>query len=343
MYVNDYSEAFKLMGYKETVKPNWYVYVKHDDNKYKVAIMLYNNFGSLLQTEKNLNSIKEQIDNDPKILPLEYKREYLFIVLVSKKAFFMNLGKSNNILQIAENGKYRESLNTTIFNDDIRELDRSRIYEQTVNNSLSYPAFYGSRISFITFLIALICVILMIKRIDPLEYGASYELVRVKGHYQNLLTANFLHVGIFHLLGNIVTLLIIGTSLEKKIGHLRYLVIILSSAFFTSILSISWYFIEERPQMITAGLSGVVFAILGADIVHGLKYKENTIYPIVLAIFNIFSGVFSPNINNIAHISGLFFGIWLMLVIIAAFGVKKDNLSSYIYKHRIRRLLKRHS
>ena len=33
MYINDYAEALKLMGYKETVKPDWYVYVKLDNNR----------------------------------------------------------------------------------------------------------------------------------------------------------------------------------------------------------------------------------------------------------------------------------------------------------------------
>lgn len=343
MYINDYAEALKLMGYKETVKPDWYVYVKLDNNRYKVVVMLHNNFGSLIQTEKNLSRIKEQVGNDPKILPLDYSKEFLFVVLVSKKAFFENLGRDNNILQIAENGKHRESLNTGIFNEEIRELNRSRVYEQTVNSRLSYSSLYEHRASFVTFLVAIICVALMVKRINPLEYGASYDLVRIQGHYQNLITANFLHGSIFHLFGNLLTLLIIGTSLERKIGHIRYSVLILLSALFTTTLSISWYFIEENPQMITVGLSGVIFAILGADIVHGLKYGENIIYSAVLAAFNIFSGLFTPNINNIAHVSGFIFGIWFMLVMINVFGAKNDNMSTYIYKHRVKRIMQIHS
>jgi rhomboid protease GluP len=343
MYINDYAEALKHMGYKEVVKPDWYIYVKHDGDCYKVVVMLHNNFGSLIQTEKNLNRIKMQIENDPKTLPLELKKEFFFIILVSKKAFFEGLGKDNNVLQIAENGKYKKSLKSAAFDEELRELNNSRIYEQAVNNRLSYSSLYERRTSFITFLVAAICVTLMVKRVDPLIYGASYNLVRIQGQYQNLITANFLHVGFLHLLGNLVTLLIVGTSLEKKMGHARYFILTLSSALFTSIISISWYFIEGNPQMITVGLSGVLFAILGADIVHGLKYGENIIYSLALVVFNIISGVFSPSVNNAAHISGLIFGAWFMLLMIVAFEVKKDNLNTYIYRHKVQRMMETRS
>lgn len=338
MYINDYAEALKLMGYKESIKPGWYTYVKLDKGRYKVVVMLHNNFGNLIQTENNLNMIKEQIDNDAKTLPIEAEREFLFVILVSKKAFFEGLGRDNNVLQIAENGKYKKSLKDAVFNEELKELNSSRIYEQAVNNRLSYSYLYKHRTSFITFLIAAICVFLMAKRVDPLTYGASYNLVRLQGHYQNLITANFLHVGLLHFLGNLITLLIIGTTLEKKIGHARYFILILSSALFTSAVSISWYFIKGNPEMITVGLSGVLFAILGADIVYGFKHKENIIYPLAFIVFNILSGVLSPNVNNTAHISGLIFGEWFMLIMILAFGAKKDNLSTYIYKHKVQRM-----
>lgn len=338
MYLNDYARSLKDLGYRESVKPNWYVYVKREDGKQKVAVIIFNNFNARVQSSQNLKKIQEIIDNDPVLLPFDDEREYLFLILVSSKRYFRSMDRTLNVMQISEDGKCSISIHTSVFDRELRELKLSRVYERSLDKSVSYNESYGYGFAYITTIVMVLCVIVFIKKLNPEVFGASYEIVRSCGHYQNLLTASFMHSGLLHLTGNIFTLAVIGLSLEKRMGHLSYLALILTSAVFTNLVSVSWFYIEGQPQLITVGLSGVVFAVLGADIVYGLAHGERIIYSAILVGINLLFGMLNPVVNNVAHIAGLGYGVWFMLIVVVTASINNKRLMAYIYKEKVKRV-----
>src|SRR4029450_12673292 len=71
------------------------------------------------------------------------------------------------------------------------------------------------------------------------------------GEYYRLLTAGFLHAGLFHLLTNMLSLWILGTMIEPAIGSWRFGLI-----YFVSLLCGSLGALVLSPDSLTVGASG---------------------------------------------------------------------------------------
>jgi len=114
-----------------------------------------------------------------------------------------------------------------------------------------------------------------------------------------LFTAMFLHADIIHLSGNVLFLLIFGTSLEEQVSRARWW-----ATYLVSGLAGNLAFLFLGPllgQEIAVGASGAVWGLLGAA--GGLK---GTMAIVVFAGFNIFAGG-----GFLAHAGGLFMGLFL--------------------------------
>lgn len=154
-----------------------------------------------------------------------------------------------------------------------------------------------------------------------LEHGGSYWKFIYENHeYYRLFTCMFLHFNSEHLMNNMVTLAFIGAATEKFLGHIRFLSIYLCSGLGASILS-SLYYMHNSPDTITvsAGASGAIFGVLGALIIISLMYKKqrqrlNPLNILLIAVLSISNGYMNSSIDNIAHISGLLFGIILTFI-----------------------------
>jgi membrane associated rhomboid family serine protease len=80
-----------------------------------------------------------------------------------------------------------------------------------------------------------------------------------QGEYYRLVTAGFLHAGIFHLLTNMLSLWILGTLIEPAIGSWRFGLI-----YFVSLLCGSFGALLLSPDSLTVGASGAIFGLLAA-------------------------------------------------------------------------------
>ena len=125
-------------------------------------------------------------------------------------------------------------------------------------------------------------------------------------------TAIFLHADLTHLIFNLFGLVLFGSILESLIGGKKFLLIFITTGILANILSINFY--ES-----SLGASGAIFGIIGALIflkpmltvwayglpmpifVAGLLWAAAD----VLGVF----GLGQPGIGNIAHLSGLIFGL----------------------------------
>ena len=122
------------------------------------------------------------------------------------------------------------------------------------------------------------------------------SLVR-QGWVWMLFTSLFLHANLVHLGGNVLFLLVFGTSLEEQVSRSRWLTIYLVSGLTGSIA-----FLLLGPllgQEIGLGASGAIYGLLGAA--GGLK---GAFIMIFLLGLNLFAGG-----GEVAHVAGLAVGL----------------------------------
>ena len=134
-----------------------------------------------------------------------------------------------------------------------------------------------------------------------LNYEMFYPLVQVNelvwhGAVWMLVTAMFLHANPTHLGGNVLFLLIFGTSLEEQVSRRKWLVTYFSSGIVGNIA-----FLLLGGNSIGVGASGAIWGLLAAA--GGWKGLVGMIFYIGL---NIFSGG-----GFLAHAGGLAAGLVL--------------------------------
>jgi membrane associated rhomboid family serine protease len=141
-------------------------------------------------------------------------------------------------------------------------------------------------------------------------YGPSVAI----GHeYWRLVSAGFLHDGIFHILVNMLSLYFVGTALEPAIGRVNFLAI-----YGASLLTGSFGALLFQPIALTAGASGAIFGILGGLVVVA-RARGISIWQSGLGFWLLLNVVLSVTYANISlggHVGGLVGGLvcgWLVM------------------------------
>ena len=129
-------------------------------------------------------------------------------------------------------------------------------------------------------------------------------------------TAIFLHGSLIHLIYNLFALALFGTILESLIGSRKFLFIFFLAGILANILSINFY-------ASSLGASGAIFGVIGALIVIRpflLVWAFGLPMPIFIAgilwgigdllgAYGFLIGNPIDNTGNIAHLSGMLFGL----------------------------------
>src|SRR5687768_457049 len=101
------------------------------------------------------------------------------------------------------------------------------------------------------------------------------------GEWWRLLTAGFLHGGLFHLLLNMYALFFLGRMLEPALGHLRF-----GALYFASLLAGSFGAVLLSPETPVVGASTAIFGLLGAAVVmarnRGVDLMASGLGPVLL-------------------------------------------------------------
>ncbi|KVI07157.1 RHOMBOID-like protein 2 [Cynara cardunculus var. scolymus] len=150
------------------------------------------------------------------------------------------------------------------------------------------------------------------------KLGALQWWKIVHGHQGwRLVTANWLHAGLIHLVANMLSLVLIGIRLEQQFGFLCIGVIYLLSGFGGSILSS--LFIQRN---ISVGASGALFGLLGtmlSELITNWTIYTNKaaalLTLIVMVVVNLAVGIL-PFVDNFAHIGGFLTGFLLGFVLL---------------------------
>jgi membrane associated rhomboid family serine protease len=124
-----------------------------------------------------------------------------------------------------------------------------------------------------------------------------------QGEWWRLFTAAFLHIGLLHLVFNMLALLVFGAQLEQVLGRGRFLTVYLMSAL-GGATAIQLF---ASPFSPTAGASTGIYGLLGALGVVLLVTKQDLRGLLGLLAINLIISFF-PGISLIGHLGGLVTG-----------------------------------
>lgn len=154
-----------------------------------------------------------------------------------------------------------------------------------------------------------------------LRFGAVYSPFVAAGQLWRLFTAMFIHIGIEHLLFNMVTLYFIGTQIEMIFGAKRYLGIYLLSGIGGNLVTFAF-----DPNSISAGASTAIFGLFGAYLMLIESYRNNPVIQFLarqFLIFIVINVVFTFFGNAVyGHLGGLGYGF------LASYLITPRNLDS---------------
>ena len=134
--------------------------------------------------------------------------------------------------------------------------------------------------------------------------GAPGAFGVADGEYYRLLTAAFLHAGVFHILMNMFALAQLGPVLEAALGRLRFVALYVLSALGGSVLS----YLLSDPRQLGVGASGAIFGLFGAYYVVVRRLGGETRSILVLLLINLVITFTVPIIDWRAHLGGLVTG-----------------------------------
>jgi rhomboid protease GluP len=137
--------------------------------------------------------------------------------------------------------------------------------------------------------------------------GALYPGALANGEWWRLVTWNFLHIGLMHLLFNSLALYQIGPQVEEIFGSAKFIFIYLATGIAAGVASL--FFVPS----LTAGASGSLFGLIGLMAAYG--YRQGGVFGRALmrqmltwAAFGFVFGLMVPGINNVAHAGGFISG-----------------------------------
>ncbi|KAD3068401.1 hypothetical protein E3N88_36281 [Mikania micrantha] len=150
-----------------------------------------------------------------------------------------------------------------------------------------------------------------------LEKMGALDVGKVVDDHQGwrLITCIWLHGGLFHLLANMLSLLVIGIRLEQEFGFIRIGLLYVISGFGGSLLSA--LFLQSS---ISVGASGAVFGLLGgmlSELITNWTIYANKMAAlltlVIIIVINLAVGIL-PHVDNFAHLGGFSSGFLLGFV-----------------------------
>jgi membrane associated rhomboid family serine protease len=148
------------------------------------------------------------------------------------------------------------------------------------------------------------------------------------GEWWRLLTAGFLHGGMFHLLLNMYALFFLGRMIEPALGHVRF-----AGLYFASLLAGSLGAVLLDPDTPVVGASTAIFGLLGAAIVmarnRGIDIMASGLGPVLIInlIITFFPGF---NISVGGHVGGLIGGVIAALAIEALASRRRSPVAAVL-------------
>jgi membrane associated rhomboid family serine protease len=133
--------------------------------------------------------------------------------------------------------------------------ERDEILEQMLRNRTPWPV-VTPVIAALN--LAIFTWIRMDANVPVVEMLGNFGPRTTNGEWWRLITAAFVHTGLFHLVINTVALVQVGLVLERLVGSLTFAALYLSASMLTSVVALS-----GAPAETITGASGAVFGVYG--------------------------------------------------------------------------------
>ena len=142
-----------------------------------------------------------------------------------------------------------------------------------------------------------------------IQWGANYGPRTTQGEWWRMFTCMFVHIGILHLLFNMIALWNVGGFMEQVLGHTGFLVLYLLAGLLGSMASVAW-----NPFAVSAGASGAIFGLYGGLLAFLARHRDRHQHAFLAALrtntlaflgYNVVFGFIIPGIDMAAHLGGL--------------------------------------
>lgn len=185
---------------------------------------------------------------------------------------------------------------------------------------------FGGKVSdtpVVTYTLVALCVLAYVVELaygKIIDYGAmiggAYDptihagIGVAAGDWYRLLTSAFLHeppgsgLGLTHIAFNMWALIIVGPSLERLLGRVRFLAVYLVSALAGSV----FYYLLAPPNGFAIGASGAIFGLFGAWFVLAKRLRLDTRQVVLLIVLNLGITFIVHGIAWQDHVGGLIAG-----------------------------------
>lgn len=164
----------------------------------------------------------------------------------------------------------------------------------------------------VTLALIIINVVLFIaQKIFPAVFQ-QLAMSPAAGYFEpwRLLTTAFLHAGIWHILFNMLMLFLLGSAVERAVGHWKFTAIYIFSALVGSLAVIGWVFVTPATlTQATIGASGAIYGLFGAIFIAQRRSGMPTSGIVTLLVINLVYGFIMPNVSWQAHVGGFLGGL----------------------------------
>lgn len=151
------------------------------------------------------------------------------------------------------------------------------------------------------------------------NWGGNVGLLVINGQWWRLVSALFIHAGLFHILANMWVLWNIGRLTERLYGKWPFCAVYFGSGVIAGLSSVVW-----DVNHVSVGASGAIFGLFGAYLVFLMRadtriptatVRAHWLSTTVFVLFNLIAGFLQAGIDNAAHVGGLLGGFalgWLL-------------------------------
>jgi rhomboid protease GluP len=220
----------------------------------------------------------------------------------------------------------------TKFTDDYIEKEADLIQSTAIENRKGF-GFRSCRTTYCLVAINILAFFILpiavgrANALNPIYLGASCGSLTFRGEWWRLISSNFVHVELFHILSNMIGLWFAGCRVEKIVGSLRFLAIFMFCGVFSDIA-----FLFADPYSGSYGASGGVGGAIGGLIVvyvlRTLQQRKRLWLLLTLSPFAVLYLIlmFTSAVSQIVHVSALLCGALLTLAFLRYGGTKRRDL-----------------
>lgn len=326
-----YTRLFDELGYVEVLCGQDIDVLVHESNKqYKCIIIIDNNGKNTILSKENLQVIYNRVKANSYFLN---DKEFAFLTIICSHSKKDRVRISDyNVIFVMNKNKTIYNHITDDFLSELTVISRHRKIEDMSNKLLQEnQKSGGAPISLITPLIACLCIYLFMYQDNITQYGVSWSQL-VNKNWSSLLTYSVFHNGWIHLLGNMISFLSAGLYLEKRMGYIRYFVLLVVTCIYGGFLSAINHGSIGQVDVCTVGLSGVIYGIIGCMIVYSIYDKCFRFGRVFRIGISIAIASLDKSIDNMCHIAGLAMGIYFGIIFINFAKVKLNYIQKKYYK-----------